>query len=502
MKKKTSTEKEERETFISFLQTAEQKKRLALLAGLYFLIYIIITWLYPYPASISDSGSYVRAAMVNSMDTYRPFGYSKFLIILHGFSHSVKFVVFIQFLLNALASLLMVFSVSYLFRPKGKIVFYIYASLALFSPLSVYLANSVLSDSLFASLTLFWAASGLWMIFSEKKIIKIILWGIHVILLVFLIKVRYTGLIYIAVTLLFIFLSFFRENKLIWLALSVIPLLIIFSYYNNQKEKTFKLVHVRTFSGFGGWQLANNALHCIPYVSLKPEEIKSEPVRRFTRFVLQHDSLLTLTVKPSAKFMWDNTLPLKAYCFSEVRRTNTPYIYQWNYLGENVYSKFGSIVIKKYPFKFTWHYLLPNCRLILYPDQDQVVKRFRTDGIPEDLLREWFDFGKDEKLRSRSKVYEKMFFLIPLFRLVIWVLFLSALLFLLLKWNKLGWSTSQKEIFWTLTAFVAVYYAFSAYAGPFELRYMAPLHVLLISLIYITFNSTGLYSGYETNVTD
>ena len=488
MKKNRTEEPGGFRSFLKFMLTGENKYQFLVFLAAYIVIYIILISLYPYPAGISDSGSYVRAAYENTPDTYRPFGYSKFLIGIHGISSSIHFLVFIQFFINAVSTLILLFTVKYLFPVKRKFVFYLFALLAIFSPLILYLSNSVLSDSLFTSLTMLWLTAGLWMIYCTGYPEKIISFLIHTLLLYFLINIRYTGLVYVAVSVVVVFFSFGRKKIWIPASLIIILLLMLYFIYNKQKSRTYDLVHVDTFSGFSGWQKASNAMNCVPYVDINPAQIRDKKVKEFTQFTLQFDTLLIMNSKPSAKYMWDNRLPLKQYCVYEAQRTRTPYIYQWNYLGANVYGKFGSYIMRKYPFAFARHYFLPNCRLIFYPVDDQVVKVFRTDWIPSDLLKSWFEFGPDEKLYNKSKVYEKMFFLIPVFRSLLWSLMLVCLIMVFVKRKQIIWLTHQWTSFLLLLAFILIYYAFSAYAGPFELRYTGPVHLAIISLIYIALN--------------
>ncbi|MDQ1332182.1 MAG: hypothetical protein QG576_216 [Bacteroidota bacterium] len=487
---------------MKFLLLKEQKYQLLIFLTLYLVMFLILTWLYPYPASISDSGSYVMAAFNNSPDTYRPFGYSRFLISVHKWSPSIHFLVFIQYFLNAVSTLFLVFTVKYFFRTRNNLIYYLYAFFAIISPLILYLANSVLSDSLFTSLTLIWIGCGLWMIYSRKDQTRYLFYLIHLLSLFYLINVRYTGLAYLVVTLLIVLISFYRRNIYICAILLIVPLLMVYGFYRNQKAKIYDLVHVNTFSGFSGWQLANNALNCVPYLKLNPADVRDKKVREFTKYVMEYDTLLIMRDKPSAKYMWDNKLPLKSYCFYEAGRTNSPYIYQWNYLGEYVYSKFGSYIIKKYPFSFASHYLFPNLRLVLLPTQDQVVKAFIPGRIPDNLLKEWFRFNDREKIYSRSRIYEKGFTLIPVSRLIIWIFVFAALLILIMKRKQISWQPHQKSAFSLFLVFITVYSAFSIYAGPFELRYIAPVHMSQISLIYIILNDTGITFGKTSSSMD
>ena len=502
MRKNKVIKNEENETFLNFLLLKEQRYQLLIFLALYLVMFLILTWLYPYPAGISDSGSYVMAAYNNSPDTYRPFGYSRFLISVHKWSPSIHFLVLVQYFINAVSTLFLVFTVKYFFRSGNNLIFYLYAFFSIISPLILYLTNSVLSDSLFTSLTLIWIGSGLWMIYSRKNQNRYLFYIVHLLLLYYLINVRYTGLAYMAVTLLIVLIGFYRRNIYICAILLIVPLLMVYGFYKNQKAKIYDLVHVNTFSGFSGWQLANNALNCVPHLKLNPADVRDKKVREFTQYVMKYDTLLIMRDKPSAKYMWDNKLPLKSYCFYEAGRTNTPFIYQWNYLGEYVYSKFGSFIIRKYPFSFARHYLVPNLRLVLLPIQDQVVRIFMTDKIPDKLLKEWFGFSEREKIYSRSRIYEKGFNLIPVSRLMIWIFVFAALVIFIIKRKQIQWQSRQKSAFIILLFFIAVYSAFSIYAGPFELRYIAPVHLSQISLIYIILNDAGISFRKESALMD
>jgi len=497
MKKNKNEDPGDFTSFMKFMLSRENKYQLLAFIISYIVLYFILVKLYPYPAGISDSGSYVMAASMNSPDTYRPFGYSKFLRGIHELSPSIHFLILTQFFINAICTLFLLFTVKYFFPVKRKIIYYSFAVLAIVSPLILYLSNSVLSDSLFTSLTMLWLGTGLWMVYAGENKAKYIFYVAHLLFLFFLISIRYTGLVYAPVSMLFVFISYLKKSLLLRISLVSLVLLIVFGIYRNQKATIKSMVHVDTFSGFSGWQMASNALNCVPYIDLKPAQIRDKKVKEFARFAMEFDTLLIMKTKPSAKYMWDNRLPLKSYCFYEAQRTNTSYIYQWNYLGANVYGKFGSFIMKKYPFAYARHYFLPNCRLIFYPTDDQVIKRFRTDWIPDDLLKRWFGFRAGEKLHSKSSIFENIFFLIPISRAVLWTMLLVCLIAIVLKRKQLAWQTFQKATVLLIFSFILIYYAFSAYAGPFELRYMGPVHVAIVSLIYIALNDITFHK--ETN---
>lgn len=489
---KSNKQKVNADSFFQFMLQKEQRNEFLIFSLFFFILYILLIKIVPYPPSISDSGGYINSALSNRIDTYRPFGYSQFLISIHKLSTSIHFLVFVQYLLNAICTISLVFTVKYLFRPKSLILFYLFALLAIFSPLTLYLTNSVLSDSLFTSLTILWITSGLWMLYNQKLLYKLLFYVINLIFLFFLISVRYTGLVYIGITVPLILYVFYKRNIYFCILLSLIPIILLFGYYKTQKAKVYNLVKVNTFSGFSGWQLANNALNCVPYIKIDPSKIENAQVRVFTEGVIRFDTLLITKEKPSANFMWGKKMPLKVYCYYECNRTNTPYIYQWNYLGEYVYSKFGKYIITHYPIAFTKHYLIPNLYTTLYPKHDQIIKLYRTDGIPENLIRDWFKLDPLKYSNSKSTLFEKGFFLFPISRFIIWCLIFIALIIYFVKRKTVELVPIQHYMIWVLIAFLAIYTAFNIYASPFELRYIAPIHLVQIAILYIIVNSINL----------
>jgi hypothetical protein len=63
-------------SFICFLKEKDQRLDWIILGVSCLLGYIILSICYPYPATISDSGTYVNTAMTDIFSFYRPFGYS------------------------------------------------------------------------------------------------------------------------------------------------------------------------------------------------------------------------------------------------------------------------------------------------------------------------------------------------------------------------------------------------------------------------------------------
>ena len=99
-------------SFIKFLFSKEQLYQMLMFLGFAIILYCLLIYMYPYPsAELSDSGSYLKAAFVNEIDSYRPFGYSQFLSTLHGWIGSVHFITFFQYFFNIFNTLFFIFTI-------------------------------------------------------------------------------------------------------------------------------------------------------------------------------------------------------------------------------------------------------------------------------------------------------------------------------------------------------------------------------------------------------
>jgi hypothetical protein len=489
MKKKNITPKNNTSNFFSFIIEREQKKDVLFILILYTIAFILMKYLYPYPDGISDSGGYVAAAIREGYDGYRPFGYSRFLMIIHNFSSSISLLVFVQYFINVIASIYFILSLKYFFASNNKFLYYGSLVVALGSILTIYLTNSVLSDSLFSSLTIFWVTFNIWFLSDQKLSIRIGLLILIFITLYFLVNLRYTGIIYFVLELFLILFVLFRQNKILALLSSLVLFLIIYNFYKKQVEVTKKFTRIETFSGFSGWQSANNALHVVPYIEFDKEKIKNESFAEFALYAKSVDTLLVVE-RTSADFMWDKELPLKKYLFSTIKKYDWKYQKAYTYLGKNEYGEFGKYVMLHYPWEYFRYFLLPNSIGLFYPKGDQLYRSYNPNAISPELLEKWFEIKPDIKLYSRSKLIEKTSVSFATIQLIIWILVFFSIGLLILKkiWNYLSPEKLFALIF--IVAFLLIYTAFHIYATPFEIRYIVPVHLIQIALIYIALNES------------
>jgi hypothetical protein len=483
---RTKKTEKERKSFWHFLIQKEQRRDVLFTLAAYFIVYFIFTHYYPYPNGISDSGGYVRAASTMKYDGFRPMGYSYFLHFIHGISVTTSFLVFVQYLLNIFASLFLILTIKYLFRPANKWTYYGLVALITLCPTVLYLTNCILSDSLFTSLTIVWIASGIWIMRKFNAFLIIL----HLLVLWYIMGVRYTALFYPIITA-FLFVA---GNARLWLRLIlvILPLLMSIRFYQLRKKDTRELTGINTFSGFSGWQSANNALNVVPYIeNWDTTDIKNNELREFIRFV-RNDHTTDSAVKASsgliASFMWEKSLILKQYLFYKMQQSGTSYLQKWTWLGGNTYNDFGRYVMKMYPGIYVRHFLLPNVADILYPRYDQLMRQFKSDAVEPKLMKEWFALADDEKVEARSNFVQRNYKILPGFHFIIWMLFIAAIVTGLVKRKLFGKTNTSEKVFWLLSVFSMAYFGFSLIAGPFDLRYSAPIFAAQAAVIYIITN--------------
>lgn len=176
------------------------------------------------------------------------------------------------------------------------------------------------------------------------------------------------------------------------------------------------------------------------------------------------------------------------------------YLRTFTYLGENVYSKFAGEMMKQHPVAYFMHYILPNTLSVLYPNHDDVFVKY-TGDIPGELLKNWFQMDEKTSLHSNSNFVANTSVFLSLFQLITWLLIFAAVVFHLIKKQYKQWNPIQNKIYWSLVFFVLSYLAFYIYASPFATRYICPIHVLQIAIIYLGINSFEYKKQLDEDVT-
>jgi hypothetical protein len=297
------------------------------------------------------------------------------------------------------------------------------------------------------------------------------------VLLLLVMQVRYIALFYPAITLLAVFLTYFRVNKVRFLALSALQLAIFFGVISFTTWQTKRNIGVAVLSGFSGWQKANNAMHVLPYISLKPAEIKDPGLRRMHAFILSNNPPGLLPAKDSLviSYLWSPDSPLKKHLNQLRRSGKRPYLYYWH-LSSVDFGKWGDFIIKKYPGLYFRHYLVPNARSLLnmpnealfyFPPYSEQMKNWFRCGECDDTPK--YTFFHRFLAATASKSFN-----------LLWVFLVLSCVALCFR-PKLSTTSRQYDMILLVSFFCIMYTAMSLYASPVVLRYLLAIrHSLLL----------------------
>jgi len=437
----------------------------------FFSLYNIFLRCYPYPNFLPDSYSYIDAATQNVNLNMWPVGYSKFLRFLSVFNQTDKGLFFVQYLILITSMLFFLITIRYLINP-GKLTIRILFVLLILNPFWLYVSYFVSSDALFASTSLLWLTTLLWIIYFPKK--DLILF--HGLILFFVFSIRYNALYYplISATIIILNKSTLKQ-KLINLSLACIPVLwFIVHTVMLYQEKTSTV----QFSPFGGWQLASNALYMYAHVSPKTNQPVPKKLKDLHLLTVKHlDSLnhLPPNKRPDQQlgiyYLWDEKAPLKQYLMIKYKGdSTTPYLKRWARQAP-IYSQYGAWLIKQYPIEFAEFYLLPNLINYYAPSPEFLgTYNMGADTVDPGGVK-WFryktnkvhGFSKDKNIQLTS-IFPPMLAIINIFFIT------SFIGFIFLNGFK-EISINYKKVLWLFISVWLINLAFSVFASPIVLRY-------------------------------
>jgi len=408
------------------------RSRALIAAVVTLLLFFIFKQFYPFASFFQDSYTYLDVAAHGDSISYRPVGYSWFLILIHFITSSDTVLVLVQYCILQLAGWRLYRSIELLYSPR-RVVGNILFLFLLFNPLNLYLANAVSSDALFTALSVIWLTELLWLMHQPS-------WGRLIrqtVLLVVIFYIRYNALCYpVIAAAAFLFTRKTAGFKIAGIASSVLTLVLGAMIVGQMtKEQT----GVRVFSAFSGWQMANNALYVYPYVKVERDRLPSPECREL-------DSMVAAYFNASGPsrgghqpvdtwYMWDPGSPLKGYMFLRQRREHVSYFTAWNRVGP-VFSQYGFYLLSHHPLVFGREYVWPSARMFFYPPMDVLGQYNQGAKEVDPLAVEWFHL-KSTRVWARSFTAESIILgWAPALYLVLNVAFAIAALLLLLKYRK------------------------------------------------------------------
>ena len=457
-------------------QKSSDRRYLLLAIGASVVQIFLFKLAYPFPDFISDSYNYIESAALHLNVNLWPIGYAKFLWSIHKISYSGTFLVCVQYFLLQAALGYLFFFIRRLFRPSVITTRLLFMFL-LVNPLSLYISNAVLSDSLFTALSIIWLAQLIRQLIWPD--IRNVFWMAIVVGIAF--TLRYTAIYYPLITGFALLLS--GNKPWVKLAGTVAPLIFMVPFYLFTKAETKKVTGTAEFSVFGGWQLANNALYMYDHIQVDPKNLPpgtqglDSMVRRY--YKVMPPAWFNFDDFPGTFFIKHADAPLKQYMLRHFRKEEDSNSFlAWGKVSP-IYNAYGSYLIKHYPLAFARYYLWMNTKNYF----DPFLEKFDIYNLEEDSVwapaQYWFHL-KTPAVWSISKDFQgKLFFsYVPLF-LLLNIYFAGCMLWLQFTGKIRRLKPSLQKTLYFLSGFLLINFAFSIFATPVVLRYQ------LISLIFL-----------------
>lgn len=465
--------------FAGFMRQKRQLTDLLALAGVLFVVGVVFHLLYPFPFTFPDSASYVYTANDGVFNVYRPMGYSTYMAWVRGLAHGPTALFAVSYLLNAAAVLFMLFSARYLLGLERRWLFYTLSVAAILAPRIIFSTNFIMSDGLFNTLTMIFVTTAMWLVFSRN------LWlaAAHLLVLLLLYKVRYSGIFFLPVSVAALWMAFAGRGKVIRLAVSLAPLLLFALLFTSTKREYSRQTGVDTFSGFGGWQLINNASVLLPEAKeIKPAEFARE-VQLLHQFIRQcPDSLFDRRHTMSTDYMWSNDLPYKQFLLYYSDATGMPYPQAWAAVGK-MYGTYAGELIREYPGRYFTQFLLPSLGS-MFRCGEMIEERLEFRGEP--LYREFFGITQ-QSYKHKNHLFAAIYPIRQAINYIYWLgLGACAAWFCAVMLRRGVHHPKRRNAAALVLGFLLIYFFSSALASPCTTwRYTMPMFVP--SLVFMSY---------------
>lgn len=463
------------------MRTLFKKWHIALLSVAYFILFKIA---FPNPDLFLDSVGYLQAGLTNQKISYRPMGYSDFLMFFRDIPNASFLIVLVQYIVFAFSAIFFNQTIFHIFKINRKF-HWIFWVLTLFNPICYFLINMISPDALFMSLSAIWMASLLRFVLGEKQ--TYLYGGIHLLSFFFLFYLRFNAVYYPFFSVLAVLLG---RMKLPVKAVFAAANLALFGFvYNGVVNTAEEQTGSRILSAFGGWVNANNAIHLLKAQSVDTNIFTDPEQQMLHRFVLTFkDSLDASDDVVTDQYMWNKKAPLKQYLMYSLQARRYPDYFTGWWNVSTLYNEYGNTLIRHYPGAFFKAYYLPNFYLYLKPPPETLIG---YASLHQKLTPEWqqyFDYTGEEFTARFPKVegiiVAALGYLFP----ILSILTLLASLLGIVRFagdfiRKKGKSLEPTQLAtFILCAFYLLSLVLLIYAHPIRLRYIALLIVYFSGL--------------------
>lgn len=480
--KKASPKKVIKKEPFSFQAFFKKNTHVIVPAFISILLYYIVRSYFPIPDFTADSRMYIFGAITDSKLSYRPLGYSSFLSAVHNISPDIATVAFFQFLLFLASTIFFLQTFFSIFAVPKKLKAVVYFVCLVNFPF-IFIANTIMTDSLFISLTMLWLTFLLRIItrynlFSNIMMIAIF-WG--------LLFIRFNALVYPVVAILAL-LFFVKQKAIKYVNISLIVLISV-GFFFNMKNRVQEQTDTNIIAGFSGWQLASNAFNAVMHLkNCNLNDLNEETAIINDLCCRYKDSLQkTNRVKNEYDFglLWNNNSPFKKYQHYYQAKNNITDEFEGWTKASIALNEYGWSIIRQYPSAYFLRYLVPNTVNYLNPDLE-MLQSYQLPGIQIlPVIREYYQLPVTVKNSNQNLPNDLNWLYKPLF-FIVSVLFILMLVLLLIFYKKIKMAVFPKPVYNAailLMGFYLLKMMFDVYAAPVAYRYIAMCFPLMASML-------------------
>lgn len=491
-KKPADTKNNNNNTFLSYIKAQKKENRIFLL--FYIACAVIIKFCYPYTEIFPDTGGYMNWSDVNQGMIYkfggpRPSGYSNFISFMKGISSTTMAIFISQYLLHCAASYFLYTTTTYIFDIKNQKLRYIFLACTLLYIPGIAATNMVMSDSLFTTLSLIIVTLSMWLSYKPN----LLLLASITVFIFWAVTIRYIGLIYPAICIPILLIS--MKHKMQAVAYSGLLLILLWSYTQYIANGTEREMGVATFSGFGNWQTANNALHVVPHLDKsqplvsdleEPMEIAMDSIIRAT--YPNNSDLYADKNSVNFNHIWIGKSALKQTMQYYQIVNGTQYYPSWNQVSVH-FRSYGNKMIREHMGKFFRYYLWNNATRAIHPDEE--FFRMGTDtAIAKKSATPWFELSPNNPMLPEYDIMRPVLRNASVAFTIYWIVFALCFIYTIMLFVQKKLTIKENKaraiiiIIWFIIAYTAAY----IYAAPINLRFLLPLRPFIFALTFILFH--------------
>ncbi len=444
-----------------------------------FIVFVlcasVIKYCYPVAQLTWDSYSYIHAGMKLIPDL-RPLGYSLLLKILYSISSGISFIVYFQLLLHFLSVIALLKLVKRYFQ-LSDLSYFLLGVLLISEPVALYHTNSLLSDILFSSLSIFYLLTLILFIKERKTIFMLV----HVLILIACIEVRNIALFYPFFSLLvLLFSTGTLQHKVTYGLLIIIPFQLVYKW---ETGRNIQYHQAPIFSAFSGWTQANNSLYVLRRIHIDPKFIEDPELRQaHVFFSAWTDTSSYIPYKAGPEFLWDARSPLCIWRKNAEDSLGLDFTKAWYHVAP-VFAKYGNFIQFNFPYEYFMSFIVPNFKSVLTPYNGEMADYYICQDKDEFCLERYHLKGTD--LTCKVQLYKDHVNRFNLYYYQLRLqLFLLVLVFLLFA--KKNTTFGQFPVLWIMAGFVLANYLLTLYSSEIMPRYLIPVYPIMTVFIFVS----------------